>query len=256
MELFGYEKGAFTGANTNGKYGKFELANKGTIFLDEIGDMPIYMQPKLLRVMEEKEIERIGGKSPIKVDFRLISASNQNLEELVEKGLFRKDLFYRLNVIRLHIPPLRERQEDILPIAEDFIKNSTELNRFKNVVFSDETKSILQNYEWPGNVRELINVLSRIICFLDRDEITPYDLPLYIRNTVKGVLNSHEINLENITQRIEKEEIIKALKVSNNNKTVAAKILGIHRTHLYKKLKKYNIDLVLLMLAVLKILIK
>lgn len=245
IELFGYEGGSFTGANREGKYGKFELAHKGTIFLDEIGDMPLEMQPKLLRVLEEKEIERIGGKAPIKVDFRLICASNQNMEELVSSGKFRKDLFYRINVIRLNIPPLRERKEDIIPIAYNILNSVLDPNVGRKFTINQKAEEILKNYIWLGNVRELINVLSRIIHFIDRDEIMPFDIPAYIRNANPETVNSFEkLTLDKVTQDIEKEEIIKALIKSNNNKTQAAKILGIHRTHLYKKLKKYSINVI------------
>jgi len=243
MELFGYEKGAFTGASENGKFGKFELANKGTVFLDEIGDMPLDMQPKLLRVLEEKEIERIGGKSPIKVDFRLIAASNQNMEELVELGKFRKDLFYRINVIRLNIPPLRERKEDIIPIAQNFLNSLDDDGLKRNYKINPESARILSQYYWNGNVRELINVLSRIICFIDREEILPCDIPLYIRtaNPIQASSLVEAPKLEKQIQEVEKEEIIKALINAKNNKSKAAKILGIHRTHLYKKMRKYGI---------------
>ncbi len=242
MELFGYEKGAFTGAREEGKYGKFELAHRGTIFLDEIGDMPLEMQPKLLRVLEEKEIEKIGGKAPKKVDFRLIAASNQNMEELVASGKFRKDLFYRINVIRLHIPPLRERREDIIPIAKAFLNSVEEEGLKKRFSINPRAEDILKEYQWSGNVRELVNVLSRIVCFIDREEILPLDIPAYIRNANnENSTNNTNLTLGSLTENIEKEEIERALINTNNNKTKAAKILGIHRTHLYKKIKKYGI---------------
>jgi PAS domain S-box-containing protein len=152
-ELFGYEKGAFTGASRQGKPGKLELANHGTVFLDEIGDMPLDMQPKLLTVLEEKEIEHVGGTKPVRSDFRLITASNQNLEEMVAEGKFRKDLFYRLNVIRLRIPPLRERREDILPIARSIIKNMADDLPFRDVKIHRQAEEALLNYNWPGYVR-------------------------------------------------------------------------------------------------------
>lgn len=242
-ELFGYEKGAFTGATSYGKVGKFELSNNGTIFLDEIGDMPLDMQAKILRVLEEKEFERIGGNKPIKSDFRVIAASNQPLEEMVNAGRFRKDLFYRLNVIRLHIPPLRERREDIIPISKKLLKEMTENTPFTEIKLHPSSEELLTNYDWPGNIRELVNVLSRISCLLERDTILPYDIPFFIRST--HISNSTSTNtntiLDNVVDSAEKEAIITALSTAKNNKSVAAKILGIHRTHLYKKMKKYNI---------------
>lgn len=240
-ELFGYEKGAFSGATSSGKIGKFELANNGTIFLDEIGDMPLDMQAKILRVLEEKEIERIGGNKPIKSDFRVIAASNQSLEEMVTSGTFRKDLFYRLNVIRLHIPPLRERREDIMPIANKLLKNLAENTPFSEIKLHPSAEEFLIKYDWPGNIRELVNVLSRITCLIERNTIFPYDIPFFIRSQHFNSNNNLTTNLDNVVDTAEKEAIIKALATANNNKTAAAKILGIHRTHLYKKMKKYCI---------------
>lgn len=241
-ELFGYEKGAFTGANTSGKYGKFELGNRGTIFLDEIGDMPMEMQPKLLRVLEEKEFERIGGKAPVKTDFRLITASNQNLEEMVTEGKFRKDLFYRLNVIRLNIPPLRERREDIITITKNFLQSMTENLPFSEIKIHPGAEKMLTGYNWPGNIRELLNVLSRVTCFLERDEIQPYDIPLFLRSSDAPEKQGMPlISLDRVSDNAEKDAILKALASTNNNKTEAAALLGIHRTHLYKKMKKYGI---------------
>ena len=159
-ELFGYEKGAFTGAHTSGKPGKFELAHFGSIFLDEIGDLPLDLQPKLLRILEEKEFERIGGKTYVRSDFRLIAASNQNLEAMVEDRRMRKDLFYRLNVIRIHIPPLRERRDDIIPIARHILKKICGESSLPEVKIDALAEEALVNYDWPGNVRELHNVLG------------------------------------------------------------------------------------------------
>lgn len=241
-EFFGYEKGAFTGANASGKYGKFELGNKGTVFLDEIGDMPMEMQPKLLRVLEEKEFERIGGTAPVKTDFKLIAASNQNLEEMVGEGKFRKDLFYRLNVIRLNIPPLRERREDIISIAKNFLISVTENLPFPEIRLHSGAEEILTGYNWPGNIRELVNVLSRITCFLERDEIRPYDIPLFLRGGAAPEKHGEPlISLDRVSDNAEKDAILKALASANNNKTAAAGLLGIHRTHLYKKMKKHEI---------------
>ncbi len=240
-ELFGYEKGAFTGAQNTGKHGKVELANKGTLFLDEIGDMPLEMQPKLLRVLEEKEFERIGGTTPLKSDFRLIAASNQPLEDMVDKGQFRKDLFYRLNVIRLHIPPLRERKEDIVPIAERVLSDlSKDFGRtFK---LSKESIDLLLEYDWPGNTRELVNVLNRVVCFTDNDIIQPYELPLFLRRKDGELKGIKEPSLEVFVDKAEREAILRALDNAGGNKTKAAKILNIHRTLLYRKMRKYSIN--------------
>ncbi|MBA4422347.1 MAG: sigma-54-dependent Fis family transcriptional regulator [Syntrophus sp. (in: bacteria)] len=240
-ELFGYEKGAFTGANPSGKYGKLELAHHGTVFLDEIGDMPYEMQPKLLHVLEEKELERIGGIAPVKSDFRLIAASNQPMEEMVNDGRFRKDLFYRLNVIHLHIPPLRERRDDIIPIAKQLLKGMADDASFPEIQLHPAAEEILVNYDWPGNIRELINVLSRVTCLLERDTIQPYDIPFFLRPGKEKAGSSPPTSLDSVVSTAEKDVIISALASVGNNKTAAAALLGIHRTHLYKKLKKYGI---------------
>ena len=240
-ELFGYEKGAFTGANPSGKYGKLELADNGTVFLDEIGDMPHDMQPKILRVLEEKEMERIGGGAPVKLDFRLIAASNQPMEEMVNDGRFRKDLFYRLNVIHLHIPPLRERRDDIIPIARNLLKGMAGNTSFPEIQMHPAAEEMLINHDWPGNIRELVNVLSRVTCLLERDIIQPYDIPFFLRpgKVAEGV--AERTSLNSVINTAEKDAIISALASVGNNKTAAAALLGIHRTHLYKKMNKYGI---------------
>jgi PAS domain S-box-containing protein len=240
-ELFGYEKGAFTGANPSGKYGKLELANNGTVFLDEIGDMPHDMQPKILRVLEEKEMERIGGAAPVKLDFRLIAASNQPMEEMVNDGRFRKDLFYRLNVIHLHIPPLRERRDDIIPIARNLLRGMAGNTSFPEIQIHLAAEEILINYDWPGNIRELINVLSRVTCLLERDTIQPYDIPFFLRPGKVAEGAAARTSLDSVINTAEKDAIISALASVGNNKTAAAALLGIHRTHLYKKMNKYGI---------------
>lgn len=241
-ELFGYEKGAFTGADPCGKPGKLELGNGGTVFLDEIGDFPLEMQPKILRVLEEKEFEHVGGKRQISSDFRLIAASNQNLEEMIEAGKFRKDLFYRLNVIRLRIPPLRERRVDIIPIAKSVIKSLLLGTPFTEITIDPAAEEHLVSYDWPGNTRELFNLLSRITCFLEKDKITVDDLPVILRNIQRTPDLTNDSSLEKSVGCAEKEAIVKALAMAKNNKTEAAEILGIHRTVLYKKLKKYNVN--------------
>ncbi len=179
-ELFGYEKGAFTGADPNGKPGKFELAQHGTVFLDEVGDLPLEMQPKLLRVIEDKEFERVGGTKIIQSDFRIIAATNQNLEEMMANNRFRKDLFYRLNVIPLHIPPLRERKSDILPTARHLLKQMAREANLREKEIDGEAEKALINYGWQGNVRELFNVLERTMSTLEGDTIHLQHLPFYV----------------------------------------------------------------------------
>ena len=240
-ELFGYEKGAFTGANPSGKYGKLELANNGTVFLDEIGDMPHDMQPKILRVLEEKEMERIGGAAPVKSDFRLIAASNQPMEEMVSDGRFRKDLFYRINVIHLHLPPLRERRGDIIPIARSLLKGMAGNTPFAEIRIHPAAGELLISYDWPGNIRELANVLSRVTCLLERDTIQPYDIPFFLRPGKSAEGAAARTSLDSVINTAEKNAIISALSSAGNNKTAAAALLGIHRTHLYKKMNKYGI---------------
>jgi transcriptional regulator with PAS, ATPase and Fis domain len=203
--------------------------------------MPHDMQPKILRVLEEKEIERIGGAAPVKLDFRLIAASNQPMEEMVNDGRFRKDLFYRLNVINLHIPPLRERRDDIIPIARNLLKGMTGNTSFPDIQIHPAAEEILINYDWPGNIRELANVLSRVTCLLERDTIQPYDIPFFLRPGNVTVGAAARTSLDSVINTAEKDAIISALASVGNNKTAAAALLGIHRTHLYKKMNKYGI---------------
>lgn len=242
-ELFGYTKGAFTGANPNGSAGLFELANKGTIFLDEIGELPSNMQSKLLRVIETGEIKRLGDTKYRKVDARIVAATNRNLEEMVKQGKFREDLFYRLNVIPIMISPLRERKEDIVQLAIMF------LNRF-NKKFGLEkrlSKSTLDNflsYGWPGNIREMRNIIERHTIISDHDELDiRFDEKLdMIEQDSKNDGFSYpavgSLPLKSAMDEFEKKYIDSALKECNGNITKAAEVLGIHRTHLYKKLKK------------------
>ncbi|MCX8110623.1 MAG: sigma 54-interacting transcriptional regulator [Syntrophorhabdaceae bacterium] len=241
-ELFGYEKGAFTGAHPNGKLGKLELANNGTVFLDEIGDLPFEMQPKLLRVLEDKEFERVGGTIPVRTEFRIIAASNQNLEDMIHEGRFRKDLFYRLNVIRLHIPPLRERREDIIPIAEKLLKKISDELSIPDLRLEQDACDALIQYDWPGNTRELSNVLERVVSsYIEGNTIRLQDLPPHIQSKVKLSKDYSNGGLKDIHANAEIEAIQNALRTAKNNKSRAAELLGIHRTLLYKKMKKYNI---------------
>jgi PAS domain S-box-containing protein len=242
-ELFGYERGAFSGARSGGKPGKFELAHHGTVFLDEIGDLPLEMQPKLLRVLEEKEFERIGGTAVIRSDFRLIAATNQNLDEMLADGRFRKDLFYRLNVIPLHIPPLRERRADILTLTRHFLSQIAQEAALIEIEMDAESENALTLYNWPGNVRELSNVLERVLSTLEGNTIQLNDLPFYIYRSQRDLPHTSQTSLKEVQARTEREAIRFALKESGYNKAKAAKLLGIHRTLLYKKMKKYGLSL-------------
>jgi transcriptional regulator with PAS, ATPase and Fis domain len=244
-ELFGYEKGAFTGAKTEGKPGKFEIANQGTVFLDEIGDLPLDMQPKLLRVVEEKEFERVGGTKIIRSDFRVIAATNQNLEDMLADERFRRDLFYRLNVIPLNIPPLRERKSDILLLAQHFLKQMTREASLSHIMLDKDAAEALKKYAWPGNVRELSNVLERALSSTEGNTIHLCDLPFYVSRMQKKLprQNQTAIDIKGVQARAERDAIRYILKETGYNKARAAKLLGIHRTLLYKKMKKYNIAL-------------
>ncbi len=241
-ELFGYERGAFTGAKSTGKTGKIELAHHGSLFLDEIGDMPLEMQPKLLRVLEEKEIEKVGSIKVIKSDFRLLAATNHNLENMLEENRFRKDLFYRLNVITIHIPPLRERKEDILPIARHMLSRICLDCGLKHLEIDPDAEEGLKNHAWPGNVRELSNVLERVAYSLEGSVIHICDLPPYLFNRQEPPGTTRPL-LKNVQGKAEQEAILFALKSSGYKKSAAARLLGIHRSLLYKKMKKYNIRL-------------
>ena len=242
-ELFGYEKGAFTGAGADGKPGKFELAQHGTVFLDEVGDLPLEMQPKLLRVIEDKEFERVGGTRIIQSDFRVIAATNQNLEEMLIGSRFRKDLFYRLNVIPLHIQPLRERKNDILPTARHLLKQIAGEANFSEIKIDGSAAKVLKSYAWPGNVRELFNVLERIMPALGGDTIYLENLPFYLHHNRQKFPEHYRSSLKDVQAKTEKEAIRYALQESGNNKARAARMLGIHRTQLYKKIKKFNLPL-------------
>lgn len=243
-ELFGYETGAFTGARRGGKPGKFELANGGTIFLDEIGDMPLEMQVKLLRVLEEKEFESVGGNKKIALDARIIAATNSKIEDAVEKGRFREDLYYRLNVISIEIPPLKERAGDIPLIAEHLLDYLIrELNTNKKII-ARETIDILMKYHWPGNVRELRNVLERAINLSTEGVILPQHLPdRVLKNRIYKDKEIRVNPLNDIVAEAEKTAIINAIISAGGNKSLAANNLKIHRTALYKKMNKYNIKL-------------
>jgi transcriptional regulator with PAS, ATPase and Fis domain len=243
-ELFGYEKGAFTGAKSSGKRGKFHMAHQGTLFLDEIGDLPQSVQPKLLRVLEEKEFDMVGGNTPVRSDFRLIAATNRNLEAMVEENRFRSDLYYRLNVFRLHIPPLRERPDDILPQAMNFINDLAEEWSVPAPWLAPETEKILKAYPWPGNSRELRHILQRTMATLENtDTILPHDLPLHLLNKAGPAYPAAVSSLKKIINDAEIRGIQSALKACDNNKAKAAKMLDIHRTLLYRRMRQLGMEL-------------
>lgn len=243
-ELFGYEEGSFTGARKGGKLGKFELANKGTIFLDEIGDMSLHLQAKLLRVLQERELDKIGGKSNVSIDVRIIAATNKNLEELVQKGSFREDLYYRLKVIPISLPSLRERKDDI-PLLIDYMIKEYAHKLNKDVIGIDsDAKLILTNYSWPGNVRELQNVIEYCINMSSSSILSLDVIPENIRDKRYQEEIYNEVNSIRTLEDLEREEIIKALKKYKNykkDKELVAKSLGISRATLYRKLEKYKL---------------
>ncbi len=244
-ELFGYEDGAFTGARKGGKKGKFELANGGTIFLDEIGDMPLHVQVKLLRVIQEREIDKLGGEKTTNIDVRIIAATNQNLEKLVEENKFRRDLYYRLNVIPIRIPSLRERVQDIPELVKKFWKNLQKKNGVYYKSLDYGALKALQQHNWPGNIRELQNVLERVISVIPQDTITENHIKTIIqghKNINHEFCNTLNCNLTNLVEQTEREAISMALAGNNNNRTKAAKMLGISRSLLYKKMHYYNLE--------------
>jgi len=240
-ELFGYEEGAFTGALKGGSKGKFLQANNGTIFLDEIGDMPLELQAKILRVLQEREIERIGGSYPIPIDVRIIAATHANLFELVKQNKFRQDLFFRLHVIPVTVPPLRERKEDIPILIEPIIEElSREMGKDPPSVEPSFIKALI-DYNWLGNVRELLNVFQMVISFSEGC-LTDKDLREYfILNQVDMEINVDKDDLKSLTDEVEKDRIIKAMKNYGGNKIKVADALGISRSNLYYKMKKYNL---------------
>ena len=238
-ELFGYAEGAFTGARKGGKPGKFELADKGTIFLDEIGDMTLAMQAKLLRVIQERELERLGGTHPIKVDVRIIAATNRDLHQMVIEHKYRLDLYYRLNVLTIDLPPLRERREDIAPISKAMMKRIN--HRLGTTIqgLTPESLSALYAYDWPGNIRELENILERAMVTCDERWLHPKHLSL--PGDLENHLNPTEKTLEEALADAERDIIESALRRAQGNKMQAARLLGIHRSVLYKKLAKLNL---------------
>lgn len=240
-ELFGYAEGAFTGARKGGKPGKFELANGGSIFLDEIGDMPMVMQVKLLRVLQEREFERVGGTKTSSVDVRVIAATNKDLEQLVHQGAFRHDLYYRLNIISLIIPPLREHYEDVPLLCNALLQKISNNINCPLRGISPAVMKIFMNYSWPGNVRELENVLERAVNLMDDEELI---LPEHLPPSVKWSNDKSEGNTSNIYSILEvkeKQEICKTLEATGGNRSKAARLLGLNRSCFYARLRKYNI---------------
>ena len=264
-ELFGYEKGAFTGAVST-RVGRMELANQGTIFLDEIGDMPTALQVILLRVLAEREIDRLGSTKPTPIDVRVITATHRNLEELIKEGNFREDLFYRLNIIPINLPPLRERKTDIPLLANHFLKQLNGSAGGKNI--SDEAMAYLVNYSWPGNIRELANFIERMLVLSIGSTITPRDLPdkvlgdvpkdkwqpldveegnpvqmlqQSLRQSFHVGIPEEGINLKKMVEGFEKELLLEALEKTGWVKNKAANLLGLNRTTLVEKLKKMKI---------------
>ncbi len=256
-ELFGHEKGAFTHA-IRSRQGRFELANGGTVFLDEIGEMDPSLQVKILRVLQEKEFERVGGVRSLKVDVRIVAATNRDLEEEVRRGRFREDLFYRLNVIPIHLPPLRERGRDILLLAGSFLRRACVLKERPPVGLSPEAKDMLLRYSWPGNVRELENFMERLTILSEGETITPEDLPAKIwedlgRQPEQAAppaacagfiwpqvhdLRERDLTLKALLEEVEERLLLEALDMAGGVKNQAAEILGIKRTTLIEKIKK------------------
>jgi two-component system response regulator AtoC len=240
-ELFGHVRGAFTGAIAN-KRGLFEEANNGTCFLDEIGDISLAMQAKLLRVLQEHEIKRVGGTDTIKIDVRIIAATNKNLEELVAEKKFREDLFYRLNVVTIHLPPLRERPEDIELLAEHFLNKFATENNKPVPHLSKEALELLKRYNWPGNVRELENVIERAVTLAQRPLILPEDLPRRIRQEESSPSSVGFLPSKIPLSELEKIYIKKVLEETGGNKKKAAEILGIDRRTLYRMAARYGLN--------------
>lgn len=239
-ELFGYEDGAFTGAKRGGKLGKFELANKGTILLDEIGDMSLAMQAKFLRVLQEREVERVGGTKTIKLDVRVIASTNRDLADMVEKKEFRGDLYYRLHVVPIYIPPLRERREDIMPLVRYFIHyyGGTE-----NTDLTPGLTRLLEEYNWPGNVRELQNVIEFLMIVKNGDMLEIKDLPQYLKQNVykEDSVSNEPRTLRAAIEELERDMLRDALERCHGNKTMAINELGLSRRSFYEKIEKYGL---------------
>lgn len=241
-ELFGYEEGAFTGAKKGGKPGKFELAKGGSILLDEVGDMPLSMQAKLLRVLQEREFERVGGTHTIKLEARIMAATNRDLRLLMHEGKFRSDLFYRLNVINITILPLRERKEDIPHLVSRFSQKMAQSRKILPKIFSEEAVDCFMQYDWPGNIRELENIIERLLYTVDENVIALYHLPRFLTKLAESHESVELKPLKEAVQDLERKMIIQALKANGNNRAAAAQTLGMPRATLYLKLKEFGIE--------------
>lgn len=241
-EIFGSERGAFTGATVS-RPGSFELADSGTLFLDEIAEMPVALQSKLLRVLEDRRVRRLGGTRETSIDVRVIAATNARIEERLEAGLFRDDLFFRLNVIALHVPPLRERMEDLPLLAQSFLRDFAEENGKAIAGFTEEALTLMRQYDWPGNVRELRNVVQRAVILCKTDEVVPGDLSPAIRPAVRRDAkrsNLLQISIGTTLDDIERTVILETLRANGGNKTRAAAMLGITPKTLHVKLRRYR----------------
>jgi two-component system response regulator HydG len=245
-ELFGHEKGAFTGADKR-RDGLFVKADKGTVFLDEVGEMSVSMQAKLLRVLQEGEIQRVGGDTTISVDVRVIAATNRDLLQMVARNTFREDLFYRLNVVNLHVPPLKDRTSDIPALAQHFVNRYSGRNKKKIKGFAPRAMDRLLKYHWPGNVRELENVVERAVILSPGEYITEKDLPLNLSANSKTFPGEDKNSFDKHDEtgsldEVEKSAIATALEKTGGNKSEAARLLGITRRTLYNKIEKYGIN--------------
>ncbi len=237
-ELFGHEKGSFTGAIAT-KKGRFEMADKGTLFLDEVGDMPLSIQVKLLRFLQEKTFERVGGSKTFKVEVRILSATNRNLEEMVQKGEFREDLYYRLRVVRIEVPPLRERREDLELLANSFIDKFSDLHGKPIKGMTDEVLQLIKAYNWPGNVRELMNCIESSLVMARGDMITIESIPDYLTAKAESM---ETCGKEGLLQEMERKLVLDTLNNTGGDKTKAAKVLGIGLRTLYRKLEKWGVE--------------
>jgi transcriptional regulator with PAS, ATPase and Fis domain len=241
-EMFGYVGGAFTGALKKGKLGKFELANEGTLFFDEIGDMPLYMQAKILRALQERHIVRIGGEKPIPVDVRVISATHQNLDKMVSEGKFREDLYYRLNVVKLDLPPLRARKDDIPILVSNFIQEFCRENNVQIPLLTPEILAAVMQHDWKGNIRELKNTVEHLVIFSKKGRIELSSAPEFLLQRSARVSETDpDYDLEKSVAQAEIDIIEKVMKIAGGNKSKAAKLLGLPRSTLYYKLNAYNI---------------
>ena len=243
-ELFGHERGAFTGANER-RRGRFDLANNGTVFLDEIGDMSLKTQAKILRILEEQRFERVGGSKTIQVDVRIIAATNKDLKREIDAGWFREDLYYRLNVIPVFVPPLRERKEDIPLLVEDFVAEFSQESRSTRKSFAEEVFPVLQNYPWPGNVRELKNFVERLVILVPEEVIELRHIPSSFHQYIEKISPRSAIDQANFKKakiQFEKEYLRKKLEEHDWNISKTASAIGIERSHLHRKLKAYGVS--------------